>query len=286
VGVLIVEAIIASFLMLFAFIAASQLFDASLRWESSSINDRLAALVAERRMEELRGWVDSQCTATGFQDLNWASVEVVDDSYSESPGFLITVRTGLPRNTQPRAGTGRAAVPDGLHSPSSQIFAEAPAAANRQRNAIWQSYPYTRHMDESARLVEVTVSYGTGGEREFQVVSLLGDPIAPPLPPDIDFVPSPVVISGPGSLGVGSPANYTVEVRLPGGQPIQDVTTLWSIDPESSGSARIRPLDAGGSEIELIRDPNATPGSTIILTAKVRYRGKEIVGYLNPINLP
>ena len=34
------EAIVASFLMLFAFIAATQLFDASLRWESSALSHK------------------------------------------------------------------------------------------------------------------------------------------------------------------------------------------------------------------------------------------------------
>jgi hypothetical protein len=140
-------------------------------------------------------------------------------------------------------------------------------------------------MDGSARLVEVTVRYGTGNGREFKVVSLLADPIAPALAPDSDYDPSPVVVSGPGSLG-GAPATYDVEVRLPNGQPIPDVTVLWSIEPESTGAAVIRPLDAKGSQIELTRDPNSTPGSRIVLAAKVRYRGREIVGYSNPINLP
>lgn len=279
------EAIVASFLMLFAFIAATQLFDASLRWESSSINDRLAAMVAERRLEELRGWIDRECVATGFDNLSWGTVEVTGDSYPESPGFLIDVRTRLPINTQPRAATGRAPIPDGLHSPASQLFAEAPAGRNQQRNSTWQSYPYTRHMDGSARLVEVTVRYGTGNGREFKVVSLLGDPIAPALAPDSDYDPSPVVVSGPANLGAAT-ATYDVEVRLPSGQPIPDVTVLWSIEPESTGAAVIRPLDAKGSQIELRRDPNSTPGSRIILAAKVRYRGREIVGYSNPINLP
>lgn len=279
------EAIVASFLMLFAFIAATQLFDASLRWESSSTNDRLAALVAERRMEELRGWVDLQCETVGFQDLNWGSQEVVDDSYPEMAGFLIDVRTGLATYTQPRPDTGRAAIPPGFHSPSSQIFAQAPAGQNAQRNPTWQSYPYTRDMGDSARLVQVTVKYGNNNSRLFHVVSLITDPVAPCLVPSADFSTSPVVISGPGSIG-GSPETYSVETRLPNNAPVEEVTALWSVEPESTGAVTLRPLDAGGSEVEVRRDPNSTPGSTVVLAAKVRYRGREYVGFSSPINLP
>lgn len=280
-GMLLAESIIAAFLLLFAFMAATQLFDASLRWESSSTNERLAALVAERRMEDLRGWVAQQCKSSAFGNLNWAAQEVVDDSYPESPGFLITVNTTAQiENTLARPGTGRAHPPPGLHSPCSALFTTAlDPNDDQQRHQDWQSFPYSRDMTNSARLVQIVVTWGNG-RYEYRLVSLLTDSIEPALAPSNDFTTSPVVISGPGSVSVGSSEDYSVEVRLPNNQPIPDVTTLWSIRPTSAGSASLRPLDSSARTVRVTRQSSGS----IVLVAKVRYRGKEIVGYSRVIN--
>ena len=280
-GMLLVESIVASFLMLFAFMAATQLFDASLRWESTSTNERLAALVAERRLEDLRGWVAQQCKTNGFNNLNWTAQEVVDESYPESPGFLITVRT-TPQieNTPARPGTGRVHPRPGFHSPCSSLYAIAPNANDdQQKNQEWQSYPYSRQLTDSARLVQITVTWAND-RNEYRLVSLLTDSIERAATPSTDFATSPVVVSGPGSVSVGSSANYSVEVRLPNNQPIPDVTTLWTIRPTSGGSASIRPLDSSARRVRVTRQSSGA----IVLVAKVRYRGKEIVGYSNIIN--
>lgn len=279
-GTLLVEAIVASFLFLFAFIAATQLFDASLRWESSSTNERLAALVAERRMEDLRGWVGQQCKTTGFNSLNWASKEVVDEDDSELPGFLITVNTSSQmEHTPARPLTGRADPPPGFHSPCSTLYAQAAAGEDQQQNQVWGTFPYSRDMSNSARLVQVTVTWGDGSH-EYRLVSVLSDSIEPAVAPSTDFTTSPVVISGPASVSTGSTADYSVEVRLASSAPIPDVTTLWAILPTSAGAASLRPLDSSGRTVRLTR---ASDGA-IVLVAKVRYRGKEIVGYSNAIN--
>jgi len=280
-GMLLAEAIIASFLLLFAFIAATQLFDASLRWESSSTGERLAALVAERRMEDLRGWVAEQCQSTGFDNLNWTSQEVVDDSYPESPAFLITVNTtDQIENTPARPATGRVDPVPGLHSPSSTFYARAlDANDDQQRNQEWQSFPYSRDMTASARLVQITVTW-SNGRYEYRLVSLLTDSIEPAATPSTDFTTSPVVVSGPGSVSAGGSADYSAQVRLPNNQPIPDVTVLWSIRPTSGGSASIRPLDSSARTVRITRQSSGA----IVLVAKVRYRGKEIVGYSNVIN--
>jgi hypothetical protein len=288
-GALLVEAVAASFLLLFAFLAATRLFDASLQWESSSTNERLAALVAERKLEELRGWVALQCRTAAFEDLNWAGQQVTHVDYPEAPGFFVTVRTDLPIVTQPRPETGRAAIPPGVHSPSSQIFAQAAPGENAQKDKKWLTYPYTRHLDQSVRRVEILVEYGTNDSREFRIVSLLGDSIAPaaatvPGP----FPDSPVEITGPNVLSAASTERYRVRVKLPNGQEIDDVTALWSLAPTSTGSAVIRPLDSVGREVAVTRS-SLTPagsGAALRLVAKVRYRGREIVGYSQEISLP
>ena len=280
-GMLLAESIVASFLMLFAFIAATQLFDASLRWESSSTNERLAAMVAERRLEDLRGWVAQQCKSTGFDSLNWTAQEVVDDSYPESPGFLITVNTTAQiEHTPARPATGRVDPAPGFHSPSSVLYATAPNANDdQQRDQEWQSFPYSRVLTDSARMVQITVNWADD-RYEYRLVSLLTDSIEQAATPSADFTTSPVVVSGPGSVSVGSSTDYSVEVRLPNGQPIPDVTTLWSVRPTSAGSASLRPLDSSARTVRVTRQSNGA----IVLVAKVRYRGKEIVGYSNVIN--
>ena len=104
--------------------------------------------------------------------------------------------------------------------------------------------------------------------------------IEPAAAPSTNFTTSPVVISGAGSVSTGSSADYSVEVRLPNNAPIPDVTTLWSILPTSAGSASLRVLDSSGRTVRLTR---ASDGA-ITLVAKVRYRGKEIVGFSSVIN--
>jgi hypothetical protein len=286
-GTLIVEAVVASFLMLFAFMAATQLFDASLRWESGSINNRLAALVAERHLEELRGWVDEQCQTTPFGSLAWASQEITNAPDNVMPDFVVTVRTDLPVCTQPDPATGRGAIPVGLHSPASQLFAEAPPGANGQKHPNWLTYAYTRSLDQSLRRVQITVNYGNGSERQFRLLSLLGDPVAPAAPTAAGTFPdTPVRISGPSSIPVGSPQqNFQVVVRLPSGQSLNDVTAVWTVDASSTGSASIRPVDAQASEVVVTRSPNAPAGSRLRLAAKVRYRGQELIGYSSEISL-
>ena len=287
-GLLIVEAVVGSFLMLFAFIAAAQLFDASLRWETGSSNARLAALVAERRLEELKGWVDLECETKAFKDLDWTSKEVTDEPDPEDAAFLVHIRTGLPTYTQPRSDTGRGVIPPGLHSPSSQLYARAPAGQNAQKHEFWLTYPYSRDLSDSARLVQIRVTYGSAGQ-VYELVSLVGDPIAPAgVEPVVDFPAFPVVISGPNSIGTPSSTEiYDVQVQLPGGDPIDEVVSLWSLAPTSTGTGKIRALDPNGSRVEVTRSPLIPAGSSLklILAARVRYRGQELIGY-KEVNLP
>lgn len=279
-GTLLVEAVVACFIFLFAFIAATRLFDASLRWESTSTNERLAALVAERHLEDLRGWVSQGCKTTGFSNLNWASQESVDQSDPESPDFLVTVATSdQVQHTPARPGSGRVTPPPGFYSPCSTLYATAPAGADQQQHPLWQTFPYSRDLTDSARSVQITVTWGDGSHN-YRLVSILADSIEPAASSSVDFTTSPVIINGPGSVTEGSSADYTVQIRLPSNAPIPDVTALWSIRPTSAGAASLRPLDSSARSVRVTR---ASSGP-IVLIAKVRYRGKEFVGYSSVIN--
>ena len=279
-GTLLVEAIVASFLFLFAFIAATRLFDASLQWESSSSNERLAALVAERRLEDLRGWVSRECKTSGFDALDWASQEVVDQSAPEAGDFLITVKTSTQiQHTQARPGTGRVDPPVGTHSPCSTLYTKAPTGDNQQQSQLWQTFPYSRSLTNSARLAQITVTWGEG-RHQYRLVSLLTDSIEQAATPSNDYTTSPVVISGPASVAPGGSASYSVEVHLSNNAPIPDVTTLWTIRPTSAGEASLLPIDSNARTVRLTRRSSGR----IVLVAKVRYRGKEFVGFSNAIN--
>lgn len=280
----------ASFLMIFAFMAAVALFDAALRWESDSTNIRRAALVAERKMGDLRAWAEDYFSTHSFDDpLGWSSQVGGPTQYPESPGFDITVAAESAQYLTPNPN--RPLPPDGFYSPASHFFTPPPPPGdNPQRHQLWLTYPFSRDLSSSMRRVEITVNYGNGGAREYKLMTVISDPIARPRATSPGRFPrEPVLVTGPGSIAAGAFAEYAVEVHLPNGQPITDVTALWTIEPVSTGAATLLPLDSSGRSIRVTRDSLLTPagaGAELILAAKVRYRGKEIVGYSTPITMP
>lgn len=285
-GVLLVEAVVAAFLMLFAFAAASSLFDASLRWEASGANVRRAALLAEREIGKLRAWSLEAHSSTPF-DAGWGSVTGIRPADPEAPGFEIEVLADLPRYGR-NPTTGEVA-PPGVYSPTSHfwaplLFDPAPALPasfpNPQKDETYQTYARVRSFESSFRRVQVIVRYGQGGEKEFRAVTLVGDPIVP-ITPVLRFQR----VSGPSSLGAGAAADYSVSLTDgAGGHTVEDMVALWSADPKGTGAVRILPLDANGRRARVFRDPNATPGETR-LAVRVRYRGQEVSGFSDPINV-
>ena len=162
-GILIAEAVVASFLMLFAFAAAAALFDAALRWESDSGNYRKAGLVAERKMEELRAQASDIGAGGTFAGRIDGLIGGPHPDYLDAPGFTITV-TSLPNRhlTIPANGLTPS---DGVHSPCSTFFtAPGPPGAphpfdpngDHQRNRTYATYPFSRPMPQSYRLRERT----------------------------------------------------------------------------------------------------------------------------------
>lgn len=280
----------ASFLMLFAFAAAGQLFDASLRWESDATNRRRAAMVAERKMGDLRAWAEDYFSTHSFDDGGgWPSQVGGPFSYPDAPGFEITVAaspaeylTASPIKPNP---------PPGFYSPASHFYWLPPALpANQQRDNLWLTYPYSRDLSDSMRRVQVTVNYGANNNREFQLVTVISDPIARPRnTPNVPFPQEPVVITGPGNIGNANPVEYSAELVLPNGQPITDVTFLWWVEPTSTGAVSLLPLDTQATRVRIRRDTLLTPlgaDANLILGAKCVYRGQEIVGYTGDISMP
>lgn len=282
-GVLIVEAVVASFLMIFAFVAASQLFDAAIRWESEGGNVRLASIIAERRMAELRRWSEDYFATHSFDDPGGWPVRAtgIPTPDPETPTVDVSVIAEAPTYTLNTVSTPNFTTPAGFHSPASHFyFVPVVPGANAQRHEEWRTYPYSRDLSQSIRRVEVTVFYGGGTGREFRLVSLIGDPVKQGDNPT-------VVISGPGSIAPNATQTYTVSVNR-GGAPVTDVTALWSLSGDSTGSATIKALDSSARSVEVTRSVLTGPGqgARIQLTVKIRYAGKESVGYSNFINMP
>jgi hypothetical protein len=287
---LLVEAVVASFLMVLAFVAASMLFDAALRWESESGNVRRAALVAEKKMEELRA-LSADVPAGATFSAVLASLLGPQTEYPEAPGFAIDVAR-LPNTHRPVTTSGLTPDP-GAHSPCSSFFTAVPDAAsnppdgNPQRNNAYATYPYTRHLPDSLALVQVTVTFA-GGVRSYRLISLLGDPVTP-----FDNSPADNVrvsrISGPAALSdFTSTAEYSAQVITSSGSLPKDVTCLWSLDTQSTGSLVILPGDSSGRTVRVRRRDITALGTNAQarLVAKVRYGGQEAFGFSAPIALP
>lgn len=277
--------------MLFAFAAASSLFDASVRWEAESGNLRRAGMVAEKKMEELRTLTADVPAGRSFSD-------VLNDhlgpqaEYPEAPGF--TIQVSLLSNSHGTVPTSGLTPLPGVHSPCSAMFTKTPTLAdnppdgNPQLNNRYRTYPYTRHIPDSLKMVEVRVEYGANTQ-PVRLVSLLGDPITP-LAAGAS-APRVVVTkeSGPSTLNdFDISAIYSAQVVTSTGSEPKDVTILWGLSLTSTGSLTFLPLDSSGRRVQVTRR-RVTPigaGATARAQAYVRYGGQEASGESAAISLP
>lgn len=272
--------------MLFAFAASAALFDAALRWESNGTNLRRAAMVADKRMEELREWAVTGGSGTTFPtDAEWMTESTRVTSYPEAPGFEIEVNPYVPQYAELLSS---GVVPEqGFHSPCSSLYTLAPDDPggvpnpsgldpfldnNPQYNYAYKSYPYSRRLDNSYRMVEIVISYGSGtSPLQYRLISLIGDPIP----------------GGSANVSVSpSGGSYQANVSV-GGRTVPDMVVHWG-SPLTPGTgneigAYHRPTTATAT----ITDVKAMPGNvgTHMLTATVRYRGQSRSGSLG-VNLP
>ena len=290
-GTLMVEAVVASFLMVFAFAAAASIFDASLRWESSSSNIRKAGLLAERKLGEIRARASKVPSGTTFAAHLDGIVTDAHPEYPDSPGFAFEVT--VLDNTHEVVPTSGLTPDNGIHSPCSTFFtrpdnltsvgrAAPPYAVDPggdfQRNSTYETFPYSRAMPNSYRLLQVTVSYGGGEEQKVRLLSLLGDPILPPRKPvdnlnvtlTVQRLSGAVNLSGPGDF-----AEYGIVVTTDNGSIVDDVSALWSIHPLSSGIVDIFPLDATDTRVRISRTNLSRNGTTLRLFPQVRYESIE-----------
>lgn len=292
---LLAEAVVASFLMIFAFLASASLYDASLRWEAGSASLRRATLLAEQKMEEIRARASSYSPPATFASHLDGIISGPHPPSPEAPDFRFAVRAL--DNTHRTVASSGLTPSDGVHSPCSTFFTRpgnpgstdrsaSPYAASDpggdfQRNVTYESYPYSRRMSRSFRLVQVTVSYGVGYEQKVDLISLIGDPILPPARPaagadNLNLTLNVIRESGSVDLSApGAEAVYRIDVTTDSGTKVEEVSALWSIHPLSSGTADIFALDASGLRVRVTRSADSKAGTTFRLFPQIRYEGVE-----------
>lgn len=283
-GVLIIEAVVAAFLMVFAFAASSSLFHAALQWESQSGNVRQAALVAERKIGEIRVWSEDHHAGAPFDD-GWAPpITGPQTDYVDAPGFNMTVIADQPSYQSP---AGIPNPPPGLYSPTSHFWFPPPVIPalpndfeNAQKNQQYATFARVRTFNSSVRRVQVDVRYGSNGSRLYRAVTLVGDPITPSVgDPTITFTR----LAGPANLSSGEAADYGVTVTV-SGHEVDDIVCLWGLTPESTGTLLVKPMDSNGRTARVIRPTWGNPGSSK-LAVRLRYRGRQWADSSTAINV-
>lgn len=296
------EAIMACFLMALAFLVAVRLYGAALQWEASTGKIRQASQLAEQKMEEIRARSLSVPSGSTFSARLGAIVAGAHDPYPEAPSFRFDVREL--RNRHERVTSSALTPEDGVHSPGSSFFTQPSAGATPyptdpqgdfQRNATYESYPYSRHMPNSYKLVQVTVRWNSDPRDSVRLISLIGDPILEPRAASSSAVDAPNVnqavqvrkVSGPSNLTApNSSAVYSVEVTTKDGSLVEDVSVIWQLHPLNDGYVNLFNLDASGTRVRVSRDPTFSfNGAKVRLYPQVRYHGIEARAISETISL-
>lgn len=192
-GYSLIEAILASFLMVFVFFLVSRLFHSGFQL-ASQVESRIAAVrFAEKRMMAVRRWAKTT--------INWTSppAELTTPNDPEFPGFTVSVQ-GLDTAAE-------------TLSPCLELEAGFPTT-NR------------RNLPTVARLVTVRVSRpGTPGFALTSKVTRMESNWG--LTADIRISPSTATIAGPDQE-----VEFTVQAFDEAGNPDPDIFFHWEVEPE------------------------------------------------------
>ena len=261
-AVTLMEAVIASFLLLSAFLVVVNLFNSGLGHMSRTENQQLAAMLAERELERMRIWSE---TLNGTQ-YNYTSPGLASFSVSvaDYPGFAVATRV----------------TPTGLYSGCSNMEqAIASVAPLRQ----------PRYLPGQASKVVVTVSWANG-QKSLKLASLFSEPA-------LRFSANPINISGGStSLAPDGSADFSASAVDSNGQPINGLMFSWSLLPIDGAGT----LDAArdGSTARLTNRIYGPPfnapdyvgtvvhtGGTCQLQVSAMYHGKVFSANTSVVNL-
>lgn len=243
---------IALFLLAGVVLVLVSLLHSLLRYGRQVEMQSLAALAAEKRIEEIRDWSRQKTGSTyRFENLvtTYAGTTTTDPQF---PGFTLTTQARL----QP------------LDLPGSTLE---------------QSFTDKQRLNASAVLLRVWVTWGNGSN--LQVTTLVA---APARRPDATLTISQV--NGANPVPAHADAVFRVTARDVDGQDLPDLTYRWYILPET-GNASIflnRRDTTEGKLINHVRYPTGqfepAPG-TCRIGVRSLYRGQELVGVSSPVSL-
>lgn len=264
-GYSLIEAILASFLLVFTFFLVSSLFNTGLQYSTRVESRLLAVQIAERRMAEIR---------SAAQGHTWTSASEGPDP--ENPAFKVKV--------EPQTLT--------LFSPSTELEAAFPGNGREMRGAARQyAVTVTGGRSSSFRLVSV-VTEGSSAEatRTWTVRPSYG------VPAWIDNS-CRVEITGtiPSSVGPDDSVRLAARAFDANGDEIKDLFFHWEVEPDfgdsnpSSGDIRGNQRDGRTSIFRnrvRLRDGTRFPqnGSCLVM-AYARYDGALVTGKTSPIRL-
>ena len=248
------EAILAVFVLMSGVVVLTRLFHTSIRYQTLVDDQLLAAMMAERQLEQIRGWSRQVHGCPGgtqdFADWSGCPGASAPTPDGEFPAFTVEVQH-------------QAQV---IYSPCS-LFEDLYPASEQRR------------ISSSVRRVLIRVSWGESSE--YRVVSLVALPTGEPGPVTVN-------VSGATSVNRNDTRNATVSARNADNRDLPDLFYVQLVAPfagnDGGGFAALDPDRDGrsGAMRHCIYDTGSTPVGYGIgqctLRALARYRGRLIGG--------
>lgn len=261
-GQTLLETIIACFLLLACFLVIISLFHSGLRYTSQIENQQLAAMLAERYVEQMRAWSESPAGNVYNYD-NLASIysnqTVASPDY---PGFSITTNVTAHY----------------LYS-SCSAFEQDSAALGQQ----------ARRLNNSAKNIDVGVIWD-GGRRRFAVSTLFSRPastFSTTQAVKVDFTTAPALPLAQDATCSLKATGYDVN-----NQPIDDLFFTWSVysDSSSGGSGTVEAARDGRTALftHLVYSADGTKQHVtggVYMQATAKYHGKTVSGQSTKVTL-
>lgn len=252
-GVSLVEALVAAFMLLGGFVVTARLLHAGLRY-SNHISSHLEAVrLGQRRLGEVRAWSRSNHQPVGSTAFSsWAGIDGVLTVYPEAPSFRLT--TTVP-NTP-------------LYSPCS-LFEKVYDPVNPGLK---------RDFTGSLRQVVVVVDWG--GPLKVTLTTVVGAPSSVAEGPfNLSLAPVGTTGAGAQTLHHNDVVTYRAELRDASSNVVPDVSCDWAVVGAGNGQvtpSRTAPQASFQHRIQVAGIDKYLDGRNCRLQAAVRYRGAEL----------
>lgn len=275
-GLSLLEAIIASFLLVSAFLVVINLFHAGLGHSVNVEKEQAACLLANRYLEGMRLWSES-LSGTAY---NYETLAAVYDGRSET----IDDYTRFQVNTRVTAVT--------LYSACSN-FESTVGALNLTTN-----FPMgTRQLpaaNNSTQSVRVSVSWDGAGQ-PLVLNTYLCRPIPNPRavnPVVVSVQASTPYVAGSGTLlphgDTGNGLNLTATAFDGNNNPLRDIFFEWTVVPTSGDASLLQSRDGSVANLTNVIRPSGTPkftGGRVTVVAQAKIHGVNVTGSFGPIEL-